>query len=224
MAAGNGIANPTTLHASWQLVISRPVLRQHTPRYVSLIPFVVSASLLLRLRARVSAPASVSSFYRSLPLELYIVPFLSHLPTSSARVLHLVSPCCLYLFALPSRVLLLLTVPQRFHRDVSFSNFRSSLYALHVLRSFSLPPLRFIFRHPLHFLRPFRWSLASPFLPFLRYSSVTSHFPLTFPLARNPNRLPSLSRALSLLPRFRAGSVVPRSPSLYYSTRLEKSD
>lgn len=33
-AAGNGIANPTTLHASWQLVISRPVLRQHTPRYV----------------------------------------------------------------------------------------------------------------------------------------------------------------------------------------------
>ncbi|KYM80751.1 hypothetical protein ALC53_08752 [Atta colombica] len=35
-AAGNGIANPSTLHASWQLVISRPVLRQHTPRYVSL--------------------------------------------------------------------------------------------------------------------------------------------------------------------------------------------
>ncbi|EGI58609.1 hypothetical protein G5I_13264 [Acromyrmex echinatior] len=34
-AAGNGIANPSTLHASWQLVISRPVLRQHTPRYVS---------------------------------------------------------------------------------------------------------------------------------------------------------------------------------------------
>lgn len=34
MAAGNGIANPTTLHASWQLVISHPVLRQHTPRYV----------------------------------------------------------------------------------------------------------------------------------------------------------------------------------------------
>lgn len=33
--AGNGIANPSTLHASWQLVISRPVLRQHTPRYVS---------------------------------------------------------------------------------------------------------------------------------------------------------------------------------------------
>lgn len=32
---GNGIANPTTLHASWQLVISRPVPRQHTPCYVS---------------------------------------------------------------------------------------------------------------------------------------------------------------------------------------------
>lgn len=35
LAAGNGIANPTTLHASWQLVISHPVLRQHTsPRSV----------------------------------------------------------------------------------------------------------------------------------------------------------------------------------------------
>lgn len=32
---GNGIANPTTLHASWQLVISRPFLRQHTPSYRS---------------------------------------------------------------------------------------------------------------------------------------------------------------------------------------------
>lgn len=170
----------------------------------------------LRHRSRLSTALFLSSSISSHSSPIYLLP-----PPASSISSLLV---CLYLFALPSRVLLLLTVPRRFHRDVSFSNFRSSLYALHVLRSFSLPPLRFIFRHPLHFLRPFRWSLASPFLPFLRYSSVTSHFPLTFPLARNPNRLPSLSRALSLLPRFRAGSVVPRSPSLYYSTRLEKSD
>ncbi|KAG7197276.1 hypothetical protein KM043_018398 [Ampulex compressa] len=46
-AAGNGIANPTTLHASWQLVISRPILRQHTPRYVSqpTLLFIILSSL-----------------------------------------------------------------------------------------------------------------------------------------------------------------------------------
>ena len=48
LAAGNGIANPTTLHASWQLVISRPVLRQHTPRYPLHLPFI-SLSLSLSL-------------------------------------------------------------------------------------------------------------------------------------------------------------------------------
>lgn len=49
LAAGNGIANPTTLHASWQLVISRPVLRQHTPRYVSSPPTLYLLSLSLSL-------------------------------------------------------------------------------------------------------------------------------------------------------------------------------
>lgn len=42
MAAGNGIANPTTLHASWQLVILRPVLRQHPVTF--LVPFSLWSS------------------------------------------------------------------------------------------------------------------------------------------------------------------------------------
>lgn len=55
---GNGIANPTTLHASWQLVISRPVPRQHTPSYVSpsSLPLSLSATLTAPLHPLFSRP------------------------------------------------------------------------------------------------------------------------------------------------------------------------
>lgn len=77
-AAGNGIANPSTLHASWQLVISRPVLRQHTPRYVS-HPYRVVVLV---------APPSTQEY----PLDLAFLPLppcthsLSHLPTFSSYI------------------------------------------------------------------------------------------------------------------------------------------
>lgn len=87
MAAGNGIANPTTLHASWQLVILRPVLRQHTPRYVpgSFLSLVVmSHSLVVSpSNAKVSARPRVSttlislqSFYLFLSLFPPLIHFL----------------------------------------------------------------------------------------------------------------------------------------------------
>lgn len=69
MAAGNGIANPSTLHASWQLVISRPVLRQHTPRYVFPSP---SRPCRSAFDAGVSARPRVSTTLR-LPLLLSLL-------------------------------------------------------------------------------------------------------------------------------------------------------
>lgn len=70
----------TTLHASWQLVISRPVLRQHTrPVTFPHPPCVVSSSLSLRLHARVSARPRLSSttlhiLSISLPFLIYLLP------------------------------------------------------------------------------------------------------------------------------------------------------
>ena len=84
--AGNGIANPTTLHASWQLVISRPAFSL----YCALTPGAITACcslllLLLQLQcpltllvfvARASSPSSVSpsTKWTFLSTVLYYTP------------------------------------------------------------------------------------------------------------------------------------------------------
>lgn len=97
-AAGNGIANPSTLHASWQLVISRPVLRQHTPRYVSPSPSCrrpcrSAFDARVSARPRVSTTPCLSlSLSFSLPFSFtYFLPL--HFPSLfSLTVLHIRFP------------------------------------------------------------------------------------------------------------------------------------
>lgn len=99
-AAGNGIANPSTLHASWQLVISRPVLRQHTPRYVFPSPSC-RRPCRSAFDARVSTRPRVSTTLRlaaSLPLSFtYFLPSLS---LFSLHALHIHSSLLPFLFYL----------------------------------------------------------------------------------------------------------------------------